>query len=100
MDPPVSGSRRGVGTSGPAFAERHSRKPDADERRMILGILHGLRAWAEIRLPLGRCSGGIRPPSKTLSHRFVRWAGKAVWRELFEALAAAGGPPATACRLA
>ncbi len=33
-------------------------------------------------------------PRKTLYNRFVRWAAKGVWVEIFHALAAAGGPPA------
>jgi transposase len=33
-------------------------------------------------------------PPKTLYNRSVRWAIKGVWRRIFEALAAAGGPPA------
>jgi transposase len=35
----------------------------------------------------------IYGPRKTLYNRFVRWAKKGVWREAFEALAAAGGLP-------
>jgi transposase len=30
---------------------------------------------------------------KTLYNRYVRWAGKGVWKNLFHALASAGGPP-------
>ena len=33
-------------------------------------------------------------PHKTLYNRFVRWAAKGVWLDVFHALAAAGGPPA------
>ncbi len=33
-------------------------------------------------------------PRKTLYNRFVRWAEKGVWTDLFHALAQAGGPPA------
>jgi transposase len=33
-------------------------------------------------------------PRKTLYNRFVRWAAKGVWQDLFVTLAAAGGPPA------
>src|SRR3546814_1006766 len=33
-------------------------------------------------------------PRKTLYNRFVRWAEKGIWQELFVTLAAAGGPPA------
>lgn len=32
-------------------------------------------------------------PKKTLYNRFVRWAAKGVWADLFETLAQAGGPP-------
>lgn len=32
-------------------------------------------------------------PKKTLYNRYVRWALKGVWVQLFEALATAGGPP-------
>ena len=31
---------------------------------------------------------------KTLYNRFVRWADKGVWVDVFHALASAGGPPA------
>jgi transposase len=33
-------------------------------------------------------------PRKTLYNRFVRWAAKGVWIDIFHTLAAAGGPPA------
>ena len=33
-------------------------------------------------------------PKKTLYNRYVRWAAKGVWVDLFHALAQAGGPPA------
>ncbi|EAQ34020.1 putative transposase [Nitrobacter sp. Nb-311A] len=33
-------------------------------------------------------------PRKTLYNRFVRWAAKGVWVDIFHALATAGGPPA------
>jgi len=32
-------------------------------------------------------------PKKTLYNRYVRWAAKGVWIDLFHALAKAGGPP-------
>lgn len=63
--------------------------PRVDDRRVISGIIHVLRSgcrWAD-----APCSYG---PRKTLYNRFVRWAAKGVWSELFEVLAAAGGPPA------
>jgi transposase len=37
---------------------------------------------------------GLYGPHKTLCNRFVRWAAKGVWVDLFHALANAGGPPA------
>jgi transposase len=33
-------------------------------------------------------------PRKTLYNRFVRWAAKGVWIDIFHALASADGPPA------
>jgi transposase len=32
-------------------------------------------------------------PKKTLYNRYVRWASKGVWADLFRALAQVGGPP-------
>jgi transposase len=32
-------------------------------------------------------------PRKTLYNRFVRWAAKGVWEDIFHALSSAGGPP-------
>ena len=64
-------------------------KPRVDDRRVISGIVHVLKSgcrWADAPLLYG--------PRKTLYNRFVRWAAKGVWLEIFHALAAAGGPPA------
>lgn len=63
--------------------------PRADDRRVISGIVHVLRSgcrWVDAPAVYG--------PRKTLYNRFVRWAAKGVWQAVFEALAAAGGPPA------
>ena len=63
--------------------------PRVDDRRVISGIIYVLKSggrWADAPLSYG--------PRKTLYNRFVRWAAKGVWSDLFEALAAAGGPPA------
>ena len=63
--------------------------PRVDDRRVISGIIHVLRSgcrWADAPSWYG--------PRKTLYNRFVRWAAKGVWSEVFEALAATGGPPA------
>jgi transposase len=58
-------------------------------RRVISGIVHVLKSgcrWADSPLVYG--------PRKTLYNRFVRWAAKGVWLDIFHALAAAGGPSA------
>lgn len=63
--------------------------PRVDDRRVISGIVHVLQSgcrWKDAPAVYG--------PPKTLYNRNVRWAAKGVWREVFEALAAAGGPPA------
>jgi transposase len=63
--------------------------PRVDDRRVISGIVQVLRSggrWVDAPAAYG--------PRKTLYNRFVRWAGKGIWAELFHALAAAGGPPA------
>ena len=59
------------------------------DRRVISGIVHVLRSggrWIDAPPGYG--------PRKTLYNRFVRWAAKGIWRDLFHALAAEGGPPA------
>jgi transposase len=63
--------------------------PRVDDRRVISGIVHVLKSgcrWAD--------APAIYGPKKTLYNRFVRWAAKGVWLDIFHALAAAGGPPA------
>jgi transposase len=62
--------------------------PRVDDRRVISGIVHVLKSgcrWAD--------APAIYGPRKTLYNRFVRWAAKGVWLDIFEALATAGGPP-------
>jgi len=64
-------------------------KPRVDDRRVISGIVHVLKSggrWVDAPAVYG--------PKKTLYNRFVRWAAKGVWVDIFQALAAAGGPPA------
>ena len=64
-------------------------KPRVDDRRVISGIVHVLKSggrWADAPPSYG--------PRKTLYNRFVRWAAKGVWADIFHALASAGGPPA------
>ena len=63
--------------------------PRVDDRRVISGIVQVLRSgarWVDAPPDYG--------PRKTLYNRFVRWAARGVWREVFETLARAGGPPA------
>ena len=63
--------------------------PRVDDRRVISGIVQALRSggrWIDVPASYG--------PRKTLYNRFVRWSAKGVWREVFQALAAAGGPAA------
>ena len=65
-------------------------KERVDDRRVISGIVHVLKSggrWAD-------APREVYGPKKTLYNRFVRWAAKGVWTDLFEALARAGGPPA------
>ena len=60
-----------------------------DDRRVISGIIHVLKSggrWVD--------APEIYGPRKTLYNRFVRWAAKGVWSDIFHALASAGGPPA------
>ncbi len=63
--------------------------PRVDDRRVISGIIHVLKSggrWVD--------APEIYGPRKTLYNRFVRWAAKGIWTDIFHALAAAGGPPA------
>ena len=63
--------------------------PRVDDRRVISGIVHVLKSggrWAD--------APSVYGPRKTLYNRFVRWAAKGVWTDIFYALASAGGPPA------
>jgi transposase len=55
---------------------------------VISGIVHVLKSggrWIDAPSEYG--------PRKTLYNRYVRWAAKGVWVNLFHALAQAGGPP-------
>ena len=64
-------------------------KARVDDRRVISGIVHVLKCggrWVDAPPVYG--------PRKTLYNRFVRWAAKGVWVNIFHALASAGGPPA------
>jgi transposase len=63
--------------------------PRVDDRRVISGIVQVLRSgcrWKDAPAAYG--------PHKTLYNRFVRWAAKGVWADVFHTLAGAGRPPA------
>lgn len=58
-----------------------------DDRRVISGIIHVLKSggrWIDTPADYG--------PKKTLYNRYVRWAAKGVWMDLFHALSACDGP--------
>ena len=60
-------------------------KERADDRRVISGIVHVLKSgcrWCD-------CPGAYGPPT-TIYNRFVRWARRGVWENLFRALAERG----------
>jgi transposase len=64
-------------------------KPRVDDRRVISGIVHVLKSgcrWVDAPAVYG--------PRKTLYNRFVRWAAKGIWEDIFHAVASADGPPA------
>lgn len=64
-------------------------KPRVDDCRVISGIIHILKSggrWVD--------APDVYGPRKTLYNRFVRWAAKGVWTDIFHALASADGPPA------
>lgn len=64
-------------------------KPRVDDRRVISGIFHVLKSGGR-----GIDAPDDYGPRKTLYNRYVRWAAKGVWIDLFHARASAGGPPA------
>jgi len=60
-------------------------KPRVDDRRVISGIMHVLKTgcrWCDLPPEYG--------PHTTIYNRFVRWARRGVWEDLFHALAARG----------
>jgi transposase len=60
-----------------------------DDWQVISGIIHVVKSggrWVD--------SPACYGPRKTLFNRFVRWAAKGIWQEMFVTLAAASGPPA------
>lgn len=62
-------------------------KPRVDDRRVISGIVHVIGSggrWVDAPPAYG--------PRKTLCNRFVRWAEKGIWTNIFKTLANSGGP--------
>jgi transposase len=60
-----------------------------DDRRVLSGIIHALKnggRWTD-------CPREIYGPKKTLCNRFVRWAERGVWEDIFAALAGAEDVP-------
>jgi mannitol 2-dehydrogenase len=63
-------------------------KKRVDDRRVLSGIVHALRCggrWTD-------CAG-VYGPKKTLFNRFVRWAERGIWEDIFSALAGAEDAP-------
>ena len=76
-------------TTAPHLLTNARGRPRVDDRRATSGIIHVLKSggrWVDAPALYG--------PQKTLYDRFVRWAAKGVWVDLFQTLAQAGGPPA------
>ena len=60
-----------------------------DDRRVLSGIVHALKSggrWAD-------CPRDIYGPKKTLYNRFVRWAERGIWEQIFSALAGEDDAP-------
>ena len=63
-------------------------KKRVDDRRVLSGIVHALRCggrWAD-------CAD-VYGPKKTVYNRFVRWAERGIWEDIFSALAGAEAAP-------
>src|ERR1700728_3532983 len=63
-------------------------KARVDDQRVISGIVHVLKSggrWVDAPAEYG--------PRKTLYNRYVRWAERGIWKDIFAALAAREGVP-------
>lgn len=60
-----------------------------DDRRVLSGIVHALQSGGR----WGDCPEQVYGPKKTLYNRFVRWAERGVWEDIFNALAGGEGVP-------
>ena len=63
-------------------------KRRVDDRRVLSGIVHALQSGGR----WGDCPP-VYGPKKTLYNRFVRWAERGIWQDIFSALAGAEGIP-------
>lgn len=57
-----------------------------DDRRVLSGIVHVLKSgcrWSDCPSDYG--------PRKTIYNRFVRWAERGIWEQIFAVLASSGG---------
>ena len=64
-------------------------KPRVDDRRVISGILHVLKAgcrWRDVPAEYG--------PATTIYNRYNRWSRRGLWQRLFAQVAASGEVPA------
>jgi|TARA_B100000315_G_C14386412_1_gene499846 mannitol 2-dehydrogenase len=64
-------------------------KERVDDRRVLSGIVHALKnggRWAD-------CPREVYGPKKTLYNRFVRWAERGIWDDIFAALSGAEDIP-------
>lgn len=59
-----------------------------DDRRVLSGIVHALQSGGR----WGDCPP-VYGPKKTLYNRFVRWAERGIWENIFSALAGADDVP-------
>ena len=63
-------------------------KKRVDDRRVLSGIVHALKSggrWVD-------CAD-VYGPKKTLYNRFVRWAERGIWEDIFSALAGTQDTP-------
>ncbi len=67
-------------------------KPRVDDRRVISGILHVLKAGCRWR----DAPSAYGPPTM-VHNRFTRWSRRGVWQRMFERMAAAGPVPEELC---
>lgn len=64
--------------------------PRVDDRRVLSGIVHVLKSgcrWSDCPKEYG--------PHKTVYNRFIRWAKRGIWEDIFATLAGAEGAPDT-----